>query len=357
MLLTLLGFVGCQAGPEVEETPASEGRAHELRGGITLFLQPGTDLDADELAARDAYGATLTDDDGAPWFVRVESLDDASLDAQGLARATVDGAAVVLGNVQEDTGDECRVYVPFAPGRVVALSRPAGEIDCPVDADDVRAWLPAVEWSGDDDSTVASRAFGDYAGSFNGITANLNGSTNYDSGQYSTCGLKWQCVEYVNRYYYQYYGHKNLRGTGNANTYYSSAASKGLIAYPNAGSTKPAVGDMLASAGGSFGHIAIVREVGSNYVKVIHQNWSNSTADDSKTLTMTVSNGKYTVAGFSGSYSVQGWLRRAPGCSPSVSSVSPTSAWLGQSTTFTVTGSCLRGRPRRGSPNAPTCRW
>lgn len=338
ILLALFGSTGCESTPELEDSPAPAAQSYELRGGVTVVLQASTALDGDELSAREGYGATLIDDIGMPWFIRVDSLDEA---ASGLARVEVDAAEVILGSVRDESGEECRVYVPLDTRWAVALSRPSHDLGCPTDAEDVRAWLPTIEWSDSPEGQASARAFGDYAGSFNGITAYQNGSTNYDSGQYSTCGLKWQCVEYVNRYYYQKYAHKNLRGTGNANTYYATAASKGLIAHKNAGSTKPAVGDMLVSAGGSFGHIALVREVGSNYVKVIQQNWSNSTSDDSKPLTMTAANGTYTVAGFSGSYPIQGWLRRAAACSPSVSGVSPTSAWLNQPTTFTVTGSCL----------------
>jgi surface antigen len=233
-------------------------------------------------------------------------------------------------------------------GAAVALSRPAGEAGCPEELGDVEGWIPEVRPS----LAVSLRdAFGAVVGGFNGISAYSNGSVSYDSKSYSTCGLKWQCVEYVNRYYYQKLAHKNLKGTGNAKDYYSTAASKGLSAHPNGGAVKPQVGDMLTSTAQSWGHIAIVREVGSNYVKVIHQNWTNSPADNSMTLSMTASGGKYTVAGFSASYPVKGWLRRS-GCAPTVSSVTPTSAQLGKSTTFTASGSCL---PTTTAPFISSC--
>lgn len=158
---------------------------------------------------------------------------------------------------------------------------------------------------------AAESSFGSKVGSFNGVDAYSNGSTSYASNQYYTysgykTGMKWQCVEFDNRYFWIKFGRK-IAG-GNANTYYSNASSKGLKRAANGGSDKPQVGNILCSAGGKYGHLAIVREVGSNYVKVIHQNWSNSSSDNSKKLTMTVKNGKYTVSGFSSSYPVQGWL-------------------------------------------------
>ncbi len=153
--------------------------------------------------------------------------------------------------------------------------------------------------------------FGTKVGSYNGVDAYSNGSNGYVSYQYNyynnyNTGMKWQCVEYVNRYYKAIYN-KQITG-GNANTYYSNASSKGLNSAKNGSSTKPKTGMILCSNGGSYGHVAIIREVGSNYVKVIHQNWSNSSSDNSKQLSMTVKNGKYTISGFSSSYPVQGWL-------------------------------------------------
>ncbi len=57
--------------------------------------------------------------------------------------------------------------------------------------------------------------------------------------------------------------------------------------------------------------MGIVREVTADSVHVIHQNWANTAADYDKTISMSVSDGHYTVSGFSGSYPVQGWIRKA----------------------------------------------
>lgn len=159
--------------------------------------------------------------------------------------------------------------------------------------------------------SAAASSFGTKVGSFNGVDAYSNGSTTYASNQYYTyngykTGMKWQCVEYANRYFFAKFG-KKIAG-GNANSYYSNASSKGLNRAANGSTNKPQVGNILCSAGGSYGHLSIIREVGSNYVKVIEQNWSNSSSDNSTQLSMTVKNGKYTVSGFSSSYPVQGWL-------------------------------------------------
>jgi surface antigen len=157
----------------------------------------------------------------------------------------------------------------------------------------------------------SASSFGTYVGSYKGVNAYSNGYTSYFSNKlnsysgYNT-GYKWQCCEYVTRFFKAIFN-REIRG-GNANTYYSNASAKNLKRAPNGGTDKPQTGNILCSAGGSYGHVAIVREVGSNYIKVIQQNWDNSSSDNSKTLSMKVSNGKYTVSGFSSSYPVQGWL-------------------------------------------------
>ncbi|MBP8966207.1 MAG: CHAP domain-containing protein, partial [Paludibacteraceae bacterium] len=152
--------------------------------------------------------------------------------------------------------------------------------------------------------------FGTLLGSFNGVDAYSNCNTNYYSeihnywgGTYT--GIKWQCVEYVNRYYKIVYG-LDLFGTkcfGNANSYYSNAKNAGLLAYPNGGSIAPQVGDILCSNGMTYGHVAIVMEVGTNFVKVIHQNFSNSNCF------MTLNRSGNTVSGFNGNYPIEGWVR------------------------------------------------
>lgn len=159
--------------------------------------------------------------------------------------------------------------------------------------------------------SYSSSSFGSKVGSFNGVTAYSNGSTSYVSKQYNTyngyqTGMKWQCVEYVNRYFWAKFGRK-IAG-GNANTYYSNASSKGLKRAANGSSDKPQPGNILCSAGGPHGHVAIITKVGKDYVEVIHQNWSNSSSDNRKRLSMKVKNGKYTISGFSSSYPIQGWL-------------------------------------------------
>ena len=83
-------------------------------------------------------------------------------------------------------------------------------------------------------------SFGTQVGEYNGVIGYSNYDNDYVSDDYNyvdgyNTGMKWQCVEYVNRYYYVIYGQKiRIPGT-NADEYYDTASDRGLVAYPNGG--------------------------------------------------------------------------------------------------------------------------
>ena len=163
--------------------------------------------------------------------------------------------------------------------------------------------------------------FGTELGSYNNVKAYSNGSVGYVSNTYNTAsgintGMKWQCVEYVNRYYYDRF-QMDIRVAGhNATNYYPNASQHGLTPFPNNGTTSPQVGDLLCFSDGSaptdYGHVAIVREVNSNSLKVIQQNVTQSASDANYTISMSVSGGHYNVSGSSigSDFICQGWLRK-----------------------------------------------
>jgi surface antigen len=334
-----VALVGC---PDREPHPPGPAPSHTLQGGLQVVPKPGTVLDEDELQARGHLATTLWTPEG-PWELRGVTLSLQDLVVEDFQERDVgDGRRVWLGARDGDAQQpDCWLLLQVAEERWLAAQRPSEGQACEAYAQEL-SWFPEAWFLGDLSSSLTGEraqglSFGQQIGTFNGVPAYSNGSTTYNSGKYSCCGLMWQCVEYVNRYYHQKLGHANLKGTGHAKSYFGTAASKGLAAYPNGGPMKPAVGDMITSAGGTYGHIGLVREVGSNHVKVIHQNWSNGKADESLTLSLSSSGGKFTVGGFSSSYPVQGWLRKAP----KVSSVTPSTATLNQPTTFTVKGTAL----------------
>jgi surface antigen len=163
---------------------------------------------------------------------------------------------------------------------------------------------------------VIAAAFGTNLGDFNGVTVFSNGSPSFNSGQNNYIngtyiGLKWQCVEYVRRYYFtQFAINLAARYLGNANTWYDNAGTMGLQRFPNGSNTAPQVGDVLTSNGGFAGHIAIVRSVSGNQVCTAQQNFSEDATDVNRCLSLTNTGGNFTVGAFGSGYPVQGWLRR-----------------------------------------------
>jgi surface antigen len=170
--------------------------------------------------------------------------------------------------------------------------------------------------------------YGQVLGDLNGVTIYSNGCLDpstpacgsipdtYNSnnaGGYTT-GLQWQCVEFVVRYYYQLYGMQiRIPGT-NADDYYRTAPARGLLAFPNGGTTPPQAGDIIVSEGlpSNLGHVAIVRSVASDIIYVAEQNWFQNAGNLNHPLTLNVTAGHYTVGNFSSNsaYPVTGWLRR-----------------------------------------------
>jgi len=124
---------------------------------------------------------------------------------------------------------------------------------------------------------------GDTIGSFNGVTAH------YNSGDINSCederhissdgysyGFKWQCVEYIRRYYKDVFDHEMTRW-GHASGYHEQDIKNGgfnetrqLTQYDN-GMEMPQVHDIIVWRG-KYGHVAIVTKVEDGYVHTIAQN-------------------------------------------------------------------------------------
>lgn len=150
---------------------------------------------------------------------------------------------------------------------------------------------------------------------FKGVAVYSNG-TNYmsshglnfsDDGYYY--GYKWQCVEFVKRYYYEKFGHKMPDGAGNAKWFFNPMIDqgeyneqRGLLQYENGGDVKPKVDDLLVFTDGAYGHVAIISEVGDNYIEVVQQN----SEVPRERLRMKVSGRTYTITG---EREPSGWLR------------------------------------------------
>jgi surface antigen len=128
---------------------------------------------------------------------------------------------------------------------------------------------------------------GEIIDNFEGVNIYYNGGVNKVAGRNVTpdgynIGLKYQCVEFVKRYYYERLNHKMPDSYGHAKDFFDSTLKDGgknikrnLIQHQNNGSSQPRTGDILVFSGTVFnpyGHVAIVSEVTPNNIEIVQQN-------------------------------------------------------------------------------------
>ena len=123
--------------------------------------------------------------------------------------------------------------------------------------------------------------------SLNGVNVYFNGEVDNVSGRNLTkdnynLGLKYQCVEFVKRYYYEHLLHKMPDSYGHAKDFYNDTlkdgdinAKRNLTQYSNPSQSKPKIDDLIVFSGTTFnkyGHVAIVSNVEEDEVEIIQQN-------------------------------------------------------------------------------------
>ncbi len=131
------------------------------------------------------------------------------------------------------------------------------------------------------------RTVGQKLDSLNGVYIYYNGGIRHTDGRNLTpdgynLGLKYQCVEFVKRYYYEFYRHKMPDTYGNAKDFFDATIADGklnpkrnLLQFTHPSLSCPKVGDLLifdGHAGNPYGHVAIVSAVNKNNIEIIQQN-------------------------------------------------------------------------------------
>jgi surface antigen len=121
----------------------------------------------------------------------------------------------------------------------------------------------------------------------NGVAVFDNGSVRNTFGRNVTAdgynlGLKYQCVEFVKRYYYEHLGHKMPDSYGNARDFFDSGLgdgdfnkARGLYQFSNGSSQPPKAKDILvwgSAPYNKFGHVAVISKVKGDKVEVVQQN-------------------------------------------------------------------------------------
>ena len=156
--------------------------------------------------------------------------------------------------------------------------------------------------------------------SLNGVPVYFNGGVDNVLDRSITkdgynLGLKYQCVEFVKRYYYEYLHHKMPDSYGHAKDYFDKTLTDGqknekrnLTQYTNLSKTKPQISDLIIFSGtffNRFGHVAIISNVSDSEVEIIQQN-SGPFGKTREKFSVKNINGKWEI----NNKRVLGWLRK-----------------------------------------------
>jgi len=156
--------------------------------------------------------------------------------------------------------------------------------------------------------------------SLNGVKVYYNGGVdhvlerNVTKDNYNL-GLKYQCVEFVKRYYYEHLNHKMPDAYGHAKDFFDPKVKDGefnvkrnLIQYSNPSKSKPQVGDLIIFSGSvlnRFGHVAIISKVSEDEVEIIQQN-PGPFSSSRENFTLETQKGNYKID----NDRLLGWLRK-----------------------------------------------
>ncbi len=135
-----------------------------------------------------------------------------------------------------------------------------------------------------------------------------SGKHTADDGYYY--GRKWQCVEFIKRYYHDAHDHHMPNVWGHAKDFYQSDLShgslnqgRGMLQFKNGGNIAPMVDDLLVWNNEPYGHVAVISEVHDNYIMVAQQNIYGGATER---FPLANKDGRFTITS---SVNPAGWLR------------------------------------------------
>jgi surface antigen len=156
---------------------------------------------------------------------------------------------------------------------------------------------------------------------FNGVSVHYNGDFSNSVGRNTTpdgynLGLRYQCVEFVKRYYAERLNHRMPDSWGHAKDFYDPKVSDGqlnpgrdLLQFANGGSSLPQVEDLIIfgpSESNEYGHVAIVSAVEEGAIEIIQQNSGPRGSSRARYALVEGPNGRLMVD----NPRVLGWLRK-----------------------------------------------
>ncbi len=148
---------------------------------------------------------------------------------------------------------------------------------------------------------------------YNGGVGNVEGREVTKDGY--NIGLKYQCVEFVKRYYYEVLDHKMPDSYGHAKDFFNPNSKdatintqRNLLQYTNPSTSKPEVNDLVVYSGtllNKFGHVSIISKVTEKEVEIIQQN-PGPFGNSRETYTLKNTDGKWRID----NPQILGWLRK-----------------------------------------------
>lgn len=153
----------------------------------------------------------------------------------------------------------------------------------------VKIVLPEVKKSPPENRNETNLTIGETIDEYRGVPVYYNGSPYQSQGRHISpggynYGMKWQCVEFVKRYYYNRLKHEMPYTYGHAKDFFNRELRDGdfnkqrdLYQFINGGVFKPAADDIVVYDGDDYGHVAIITEVGEDYLMLIQQNVGTAT--------------------------------------------------------------------------------
>jgi len=153
---------------------------------------------------------------------------------------------------------------------------------------------------------------------YQGVPVYHNGSLGSVFGRHVTedgynLGLKYQCVEFVKRFYYEFYDFKMPQSYGHAQEFFDWSLGngemnreRGLFQYKNGGPSRPVQNAILIFGNDPatlYGHVGIITKVTDREIEMVSQNNGRNQKTRSK-IPMKMRNGGYYID----SKYVLGWL-------------------------------------------------
>ena len=148
---------------------------------------------------------------------------------------------------------------------------------------------------------------------YNGGVGNVDGRALAEDGY--NLGLKYQCVEFVKRYYYEELNHKMPDTYGHAKDFFNSQIQDGKInkrrnlkQFKNPSKSKPKINDLViysATTLNKYGHVSIISKVTENEIEIIQQN-PGPFGNSREKYDLINENGKWKIK----NDRILGWLRK-----------------------------------------------